>query len=314
MTERAQDAPPAPPAAAGMVWVPGGEFLMGSDRHYPEEAPAHLVTVQGFWVERAPVTNARFRRFVEATGHVTLAERAPDPDAYPGADPALLVPASAVFRPPKGPVDLRDPYSWWAAVPGANWRHPRGPQSSLKGLDDHPVTHIAWEDAEAYAAWAGTALPTEAEWERAARGGLDGADYAWGDELAPGGRRMANTWEGEFPSRNDRARTHPYTTPVGTYPPNGYGLRDMIGNVWEWTTDLYGPHHEGHGCCGPAAHDAADDDADDAGDGIPRRVIKGGSHLCAPNYCQRYRPAARLAQPIDTSTSHLGFRCIIRPG
>jgi formylglycine-generating enzyme required for sulfatase activity len=310
LTDRATAAPPAPPVAARMAWVPGGEFLMGSDRHYPEEAPAHRVTVGGCWVDRTPVTNAEFRRFVDATGHVTLAERAPDPDAYPGADPALLVPASAVFRPPKGPVDLRDPYSWWAAVPGACWRHPRGPQSSLKGMDDDPVVHIAWEDADAYARWAGKALPTEAEWERAARGGLDGAAYAWGDELAPGGKVMANTWQGEFPTRNDRAGAHPYTTPVGSYPPNGYGLRDMIGNVWEWTTDLYRAHAAAApACCGPA--EGAGEGPDD-GTGIPRRVIKGGSHLCADNYCQRYRPAARLAQPVDTSTSHLGFRCIVR--
>ena len=326
LTDRAPATPtPGPPepedrptaaTAAGMAWVPGGTFAMGSDRAYPEEAPAHPATVAGFWIDTVPVTNRRFRRFVEETGHVTLAETAPDPAVYPGADPRLLVPNSAVFKPPKGPVDLGDPYSWWAAVPGATWRHPRGPQSSLKGLDDHPVVHVGWADAVAYAAWAGASLPTEAEWERAARGGLEGAEYAWGDDFTPGGRRMANTWEGEFPTRNDRARAGepPYTTPVDRYPPNGYGLRDMVGNVWEWTTDLYRDHAEaverptGPSCCGPS-HDggAADPTV------IERRVIKGGSHLCAANYCRRYRPAARLAQPIDTSTSHIGFRCVVRP-
>jgi formylglycine-generating enzyme required for sulfatase activity len=301
-----------------MAWVPGGPFTMGSDRHYPEEAPAHRRSVDGFWVDRTPVTNDEFRRFVKATGYTSLAERPADPDAYPGADPRLLVPSSAVFRPPRGQADLRDPYSWWALVPGASWRHPRGPQSSLRGHGDHPVVHVAWEDAEAYAAWAGKALPTEAEWERAARGGLDAVDYAWGDELVPSGRRMANTWEGEFPSRNTRAGTHPYTTPVRSYPPNGFGLFDTIGNVWEWTSDGYGPHAaeapagaDAKGrCCHPPRPVVDGGVLDEP---IPRKVIKGGSHLCAPNYCRRYRPAARLAQPVDTSTSHVGFRCVLRP-
>jgi sulfatase modifying factor 1 len=307
---------PGPPPDAGMVWVPGGTFLMGSDRHYPEEAPAHRVTVDGFWMDRCAVTNADFRRFVDATGHVTVAERAPDPADYPRADPALLVPASAVFRKPGGPVDLRNPYNWWVNFPGASWRHPRGPQSSLKGLDDHPVVHVAWADVEAYAAWAGKELPSEAEWERAARGGLEDAEFAWGDELTPGGKHMANVWQGEFPLRNDLLDGYEYTAPVRSFPPNGWGLFEMTGNVWEWTVDWYQAHGAvTHACCtvdNPRGGDreASIEDADPAS--VPRRVMKGGSHLCAPNYCRRYRPAARMAQAVDTSTSHLGFRCVVR--
>jgi len=295
-----------------MVWIPGGEFTMGSDHHYPEEAPAHRVTVEGFWIDRAPVTNAEFRCFVEATGHVTVAETAPDPAHYPDARPELLVPASAVFRKPKGPVDLRQPYLWWIHVRDANWRHPRGPQSSLKGLDDHPVVHMAWADVEAYARWAGKELPTEAEWERAARGGLDGASFAWGDELTPDGRHLANVWQGDFPVTNDCLDGYELTSPVGTFPPNGYGLVDMIGNVWEWTADWYQDHHDvAHPCCTPPEGSV---DPRQPGLPTPRKVMKGGSHLCAPNYCQRYRPAARMPQAVDTSTSHLGFRCVVRPG
>jgi formylglycine-generating enzyme required for sulfatase activity len=294
-----------------MAWIPGGEFTMGSDHHYPEEAPAHRVAVEGFWIDRAPVTNAEFRGFVEATGHVTVAETAPDPADYPDARPDLLVAASAVFRPPKGPVDLRRPYLWWIHVRDASWRHPLGPQSSLKGLDDHPVVHVAWADVEAYARWAGKALPTEAEWERAARGGLEGASFAWGDELTPDGRHLANVWQGDFPVRNDRLDGYDRTSPVGAFPPNGYGLVDMIGNVWEWTTDWYREGHEPtHACCTPPE---ASVDPGQPGLPTPRKVMKGGSHLCAPNYCQRYRPAARMPQAVDTSTSHLGFRCVVRP-
>jgi sulfatase modifying factor 1 len=311
---------PGPPPHPDMAWVPGGSFLMGSDRHEPEEAPARRVSVAGFWMDRCAVTNTEFRRFVEATGHVTLAERAPDPADHPGADPARLVPASAVFAPPARRVPLTDPYRWWALVPGASWRHPRGPGSSLAGLDDHPVVHVAWEDALAYATWAGKELPGEAEWERAARGGLEGAEYAWGDELTPGGRHMANVWQGEFPVRDLGLDGYRGTAPVGSFPPNGYGLFEMTGNVWEWTADWWsaaGRHGgEAHACCAPAdPPGAARDRSVDPGDParVPRKVMKGGSHLCAPNYCRRYRPAARLPQPVDTATSHLGFRCIVRP-
>ncbi|HEY1981996.1 MAG TPA: formylglycine-generating enzyme family protein [Xanthobacteraceae bacterium] len=298
-----------------MVWIAGRSFLMGSDRHYPEEAPAHRVSVDGFWIDRSAVTNDDFARFVAATGHVTLAERAARAEDYPGAKPELLVPASVVFQQPKRRVDMSNVHNWWSYVPGANWRHPRGPQSSISAIGDHPVVHVACEDAEAYAAWAGKALPTEAEWEFAARGGLDGADYAWGDEMKPGGRSMANTWHGEFPHQNLLPR-RPGPVAVGSYPPNGYGLVDMIGNCWEWTADWYQEHAKAAGdCCGASnprggLRDASIDPHDPAA--IPRRVMKGGSYLCAPNYCQRYRPAARMAQPIDTATCHVGFRCVVR--
>jgi formylglycine-generating enzyme required for sulfatase activity len=302
-----------------MLWVPGGTFLMGSDRHYPEEAPVRRVHVDGFWMDRAPVTNAEFRRFVEATGHVTFCEIAPDPAQYPGALPELLRPSSVVFVPTSGPVDLRDHHQWWQFIAGADWRHPQGPQSSIEGRDEHPVVHVAFADVLAYAKWAGKELPTEAEWEFAARGGLDGAPYAWGDEFAPGGKYMANTWQGEFPWQNLLYDGFSGTSPVGSFPVNGYGLVDVVGNVWEWTVDWYTPNHAGEqvkSCCVPrnprGGNEAQSVNPSDPAR-IPRRVMKGGSHLCAPNYCQRYRPAARMAQPVDTSTSHLGFRCIVRP-
>ncbi len=310
----------AQPPFPDMVWVPGGTFRMGSDAHYPEEAPAHYAAVDGFWMDRYTVTNNQFRAFVEATDYVTLAERPPNAADYPGAKPELLVPASVVFRKAAQPVDLRNHYNWWDYVPGANWRHPQGPGSSLKGLGRHPVVHVAYEDVEAYTRWAGKELPTEAEWEFAARGGLDGAEYVWGDELAPGGKQMANTWQGEFPWQNLRLDGYEGTAPVGSFPANGYGLYEMAGNVWEWTTDYYTARHAeepNKPCCAPrnprvtspdGSYDATMPDVR-----IPRRVMKGGSYLCAPNYCRRYRPAARMAQPVDTSTCHLGFRCIVRP-
>ncbi len=301
----------------GMALIPGGTFWMGSDRHYPEEGPAHSVSVDAFWIDRVPVTNAAFREFVVATGYVTLAERPPNPDQYPGAKPELLVPASIVFVQPAGAVDLRNHYNWWALIPGADWRHPFGPASSLEGLDEHPVVHVAYEDAAAYARWAGKALPTEAEHEYAARGGLDRAEYAWGDELTPEGRIMANTWQGRFPFENLDLDGYRTTSPVRAFPPNGYGLFDMIGNTWEWTTDWYASRHpvKGHGCCGlENPRGGTREGSFDARETlkIPRKVMKGGSFLCAPNYCRRYRPAARMAQPIDTATCHLGFRCVVR--
>jgi sulfatase modifying factor 1 len=262
------------------------------------------VTVPGFFLDRDLVTNAQFARFVAETGHVTLAQRPPDPRKYPDASPERLAPGSAVFRQPAVAVELRDVYAWWTYVAGASWRHPQGPGSSLEGLADHPVVHVAYEDALAFARWAGKELPTEAEWERASRGGLDGADYVWGAEMKPGGRVLANTWQGEFPWQRDEGAPATWTTPVGTYPPNGYGLRDMAGNVWEWTSDLFRPHHgRERGCCARLDAEAS----------IPRRVIKGGSFLCSPSYCHRFRPAARIGQPVDTSTCHLGFRCVVRP-
>ncbi len=300
-----------------MAWIPGGTFLMGSNDHYPEEAPAHRVSVNGFWIDRHTVTNAQFQRFVEATGHVTLAERPANPADYPGAKPEMLVPSSVMFAKAPHRVDLRDHYNWWVYTAGADWRHPRGPHSSLDGLDDHPVVHVAYEDAAAYAKWAGKDLPTEAEWEFAARGGLDGAEYVWGDEFTPGGKHLANTWQGEFPWQNLLADGHEWTAPVGSFPANGYGLHDMAGNVWEWTTDWYQDHGKiKKACCtldNPRGGDpAASVDPRMPEIKIPRRVMKGGSYLCAPNYCRRYRPAARMAQAIDTSTCHLGFRCIVR--
>jgi sulfatase modifying factor 1 len=302
-----------------MILIPGGTFRMGSDQHYPEEAPVHRVTVASFWLDRTPVTNHDFRRFVDATGYVTVAEIAPDPKDYPGALPHMLKPGSLVFTPPRHPVDLNDWSQWWKFEFGTNWRRPRGRGRSNQGLDEHPVVHIAFKDAAAYAAWAGKELPTEAEWEYAARGGLDGAEFAWGDELTPDGRHMANIWQGVFPAENLATDGYARTSPVGTFPPNGYGLFDMIGNVWEWTTDWFSARHvtgASHPCCIPenprGARELDSYDAHDASPRIPRKVVKGGSHLCAPNYCRRYRPAARHAQPIDTGMSHVGFRCIVR--
>jgi formylglycine-generating enzyme len=290
---------------------------MGSDQHYPEEAPAHPVTVNGFWMDAHAVTNADFAAFVIDTGYVTVAERAADPADYPGALPELLVPASTVFVKPTHRVDLSNQFNWWHYIPGAQWLHPQGPTSTVHDLADHPVVHVAWEDVVAYAEWAGKNLPTEAEWEFAARGGLDGTTYAWGEEFSPRGQSMANTWQGEFPIVNTLEDGYEGTAPVGSYEPNGFGLFDMIGNVWEWTTDWYGSHDESsHVCCtvdnprGGRREDSVDSSLQ--GISIPRRVMKGGSYLCAPNYCQRYRPTARMAQSIDTSTSHLGFRCIFR--
>jgi len=241
----------------------------------------------------------------------TVAERPLDPEEYSDADPELLVPGSLVFRKTKGPVNLDDYRNWWEYLPGAYWKRPGGKGSTINGRDRHPVVHIAHEDAEAYARWAGKALPAEAEWELAARGGLEGAEYAWGAEFAPNDKQMANTWQGEFPVENLRLDGYERTSPVGSFPPNGYGLVDVAGNVWEWTTDWYASPGEAEAsCCAPDPRERSKDPTDPAG--IPRRVMKGGSHLCAPNYCRRYRPAARMAQAVDTSTSHLGFRCVVR--
>jgi formylglycine-generating enzyme len=289
----------------GMAQIPPGRFAMGSEDFYPEERPVREVEVEGFWIDARPVTVREFRRFVKETGYVTVAERPLDPDRYPDADPVLLVPGSLVFRPTRGPVDLRDYRNWWSYVPGACWHRPEGPGSDTYTRADHPVTQVAHEDAAAYAAWAGKALPTEAEWERAARGGLEGAVYAWGDDPPRDGKPMANTWQGEFPWQNTLEDGYAGTSPVGSFPPNGYGLYDACGNVWEWTADWFTGDHDQPSpspCCGPSRTDGE----------IPRRVIKGGSHLCAPSYCLRYRPAARQGEAIDTSTSHIGFRCVMR--
>jgi formylglycine-generating enzyme required for sulfatase activity len=304
----------------GMRRIEGATFRMGSERFYPEEAPVRSVRVDGFWIDTTPVTNRQFGRFVAETGYCTLAEIAPDPADYPGMDPELAQAGSLLFTRTTGPVDLLDYSQWWSFSPGTNWRAPHGPGSSIDGLEEHPVVHVALQDAEAYAHWADKALPTEAEWEFAARGGLDSAEFAWGDTLAPGGKMLANFWQGAFPYANTLEDGYERTSPVRTYPANGYGLYDMIGNVWEWTADWYGQpriERKSRGsCCIPAnprggtkrgSFDPAMPEI-----AIPRKVLKGGSHLCAPNYCQRYRPAARHAQAIDSSTSHIGFRCVIR--
>ena len=306
---------------ANMIRIPGGTFRMGSDRHYPEEAPSHHVSVDGFWIDRTPVTNRQFRQFVRDTGYVTCAEIVPDPKNYPGALPHMIFAGSLVFTPPNHPVDLRDWSQWWSFMKGADWRHPYGPKSNIGGLDNHPVAHVAYADALAFARWAGKDLPTEAEWEFAARGGLDGAEFAWGDDFTPGGQHRANTWQGNFPHENACEDGFDRTSPVMSFPPNGYGVYDMIGNVWEWTLDWWSAKHEADAakaCCIPdnprGGAEAASCDPRQPKIRIPRKVIKGGSHLCAPNYCRRYRPAARHAQPVDTSTSHVGFRCVVRTG
>jgi sulfatase modifying factor 1 len=312
-------AAPARPPFKDMIWIPGGTFRMGSDVAYLEEAPAHMVTVSGFWIDKFQVTNRRFQRFVRETGHITVAERVPIAEDYPGAKPEMLFAGSVLFKQPRGPVDLSNHYNWWAWSKGANWRHPEGPGSSLKGKDDYPVLHVAWEDIEAYAKWAHKEIPTEAEWEFAARGGLEGKEYAWGDELAPKGKMLANYWQGEFPIKNLVLDGHERTAPVGSFPPNGYGLYDMIGNAWEWTADWYaGQHDAAHACCSPtlvnplgSSRDGSVDPNDPGAD-IPRKVLKGGSFACAENYCRRYRPAARMAHPVDTGTNHISFRCVVR--
>jgi formylglycine-generating enzyme len=302
----------------GMARLQGGTFHMGSDRHYPEEAPRHAVRVDAFWIDPLPVTNRQFAAFVEETRHVTTAEIAPDPRDYPDALPEMCRPGSLVFRPTRGPVDLSDWSNWWEFCFGADWRHPLGPESGIDGQMDHPVVHVSYADAQAYAGWADKTLPTEAEWEYAAWGGFDDNEYAWGDELEPHGQHRANVWQGQFPWQNLLSDGFERTSPVGHYLPNGFGLYDMIGNVWEWTEDWYRARHpaaKDKACCIPMnprggpksdSHDRCDSAP------IPRKVVKGGSHLCAPNYCRRYRPAARHPQPIDTSASHIGFRCIRR--
>ncbi|MGC2652901.1 MAG: formylglycine-generating enzyme family protein [Mycobacterium sp.] len=286
-----------------LVDVPGGAFRMGSTSFYPEEAPIHTATVGAFAVEQHPVTNAQFAAFVRDTGYLTVAEQPIDPVLYRGANPADLVPGAMVFRPASGAVNLRDWRQWWTWVPGASWRHPSGPDSDVAEKGDHPVVQVAYPDAAAYARWAGRRLPSEPEWEYAARGGTTTV-YAWGDDEKPGGGLMANTWQGRFPYRNDSALGWVGTSPVGTFPPNEFGLVDMIGNVWEWTATEFSAHHRldqpPKSCCTPSA----------SADPAISQTLKGGSHLCAPEYCHRYRPAARSPQSQDTATSHIGFRCV----
>ncbi|MFN8102616.1 MAG: formylglycine-generating enzyme family protein [Mycobacterium sp.] len=286
-----------------LIDLPGGSFRMGSTSFYPDEGPVHSVTVGPFAIERHPVTNAQYAEFVADTGYVTVAERPMDPALYPGVAPENLQPGALIFVPTAGPVDLNDWRQWWDWAPGACWRHPFGPESGIDDRSDHPVVQIAYPDAHAYARWAGRRLPSEAEWEYAARAGAD-TTYTWGEDARPGGQLMANTWQGRFPYRNDGALGWVGTSPVGTFPPNGFGLVDMIGNVWEWTTTPYAPQHRPgapKGCCTPSL------DPDPA----VMQTLKGGSHLCAPEYCHRYRPAARSPQSQDSATTHIGFRCVV---
>jgi formylglycine-generating enzyme len=305
-----------------MVFVKGGSFLMGSEKFYPEEKPVRNVTVDGFYIDKFVVTNEDFQKFVNETGYTTVAERPLNAADYPGAKPELLVPGALVFQKAKGPVDLSSYFNWWAWVPGANWKHPLGPSSDLKGKEKHPVVHIAYEDAEAFAKWTKKELPTEAEWEFAARGGLEGKNFTWGDDDVQFTKPMANTWQGIFPYENLLIDKYEGTSPVGSYEPNGYGLYDMAGNVWEWTCDWYVRNVDETAnpvktCCTTNVNPRVVSPEKSYDEyqpeiKIPRKVIKGGSHLCAPNYCLRYRPAARQPQMIDTGMNHLGFRCIVR--
>jgi formylglycine-generating enzyme required for sulfatase activity len=309
---------PEAPTIEGMTWIPSGMFQMGSNDHYPEEAPAHGVTVSGFCIDSFETTNRQFSEFVEETEYVTVAERPLDPTDFPGAPAENLVPGSLVFTMTAGPVDLRHLNQWWTWTPGACWNHPEGPRSSLARREEHPVVHVAFEDAEAFASWAGKELPSEAEWELAARGGLEETGYVWGDEPEASGERLANYWHGDFPWRPEPG--YGTRVRVGSFPANGFGLFDMAGNVWEWTVDWYAARHAEEAdkpCCVPQnprgssiekSYDPAQPQFR-----IPRKVIKGGSYLCADSYCMRYRPAARRPQMIDTGMSHIGFRCVLRP-
>jgi formylglycine-generating enzyme required for sulfatase activity len=305
-----------------MVFITGGSFLMGSDKFYAEEKPVRRVTVDGFYIDKYSVTNEDYKKFADQTGYITVAERPLNPADYPGAKPEMLVPGALVFQKSKGPVDLNSYFNWWAWVPGTSWKHPLGPQSSLKEREKHPVVHISYEDAEAYAKWCGKELPTEAEWEFAARGGLEGKNFTWGDDDVQFTKPMANTWQGRFPYENLLIDKYEGTSPVGSFEPNGYGLYDMAGNVWEWTSDWYVRNvdetaNKVKSCCTTNVNPrvvSPEKSYDECQPEIkiPRKVIKGGSHLCAPNYCLRYRPAARQPQMIDTGMNHLGFRCIMR--
>lgn len=304
----AKQTPPGP-APEGMVWIPPGKFWMGEDDpNQPDSRPVHQVQLDGFWIDTTEVTNSQFAAFVKATGYRTVAEIAPKAEDYPGADPKLLVPGSVVFTPPAGEVPLGDFLQWWRWQPGADWRHPEGPGSSIDDRMNHPVVHIAYEDAEAYCKWAGKRLPTEAEWEYAARGGQERKKYVWGDELNPDGKWMSNNWQGGFPHANSKLDGFLTTSPVKSFPPNGFGLYDVSANVWEWCSDWYRPdayrHHDAKNPTGPV------DSFDPQEPGIKKRVQRGGSFLCSDLYCIRYLPSARGKGAIDSGTNHIGFRCV----
>ncbi len=308
--QKLNDRTPPGPAPAGMVWVPGGRFWMGGQNEdMPDAQPSHPVRVNGFWMDATEVTNAEFDRFAKATGYKTVAERTPTAEQYPGADPSMLVPGSIVFTPPDKPVPLDNHMVWWRYVPGANWRHPEGPNSDLTGRENHPAVHICWDDATAYAKWAGKRLPTEAEWEFAARGGLDRNRYTWGNDMVPeDGKWRVNNWQGNFPNTNSKVDGFVRTAPVKTYEPNGYGLFDMAGNVWEWCSDWYRPdYYRSSPDSNPQGPATSDDPLEP---GVPKRVQRGGSFLCSDLYCIRYLPGARGKGAPDSAASHVGFRCV----
>jgi formylglycine-generating enzyme len=305
------DAKPVGPAPEGMVWIPRGSFWMGADDTTMTDAkPVHEVTVSGFWMDRTEVTNRQFAKFVGATGYVTIAERKPDPKDFPDAPPDKLVPGSIVFSPPAGRVSLDDPMVWWSYVPGADWRHPEGPGSTIEGKDDYPAVQICWDDAMAYTKWAGKRLPTEAEWEYAARGGIVRARFIWGNELRPEGTWRANIWQGRFPAQNTAEDGFARTAPAGSFPPNGFGLVDMAGNVWEWCSDWYRPEYETSQLDDPPGPASSFDPNEP---GVPKRVQRGGSFLCSDQYCTRYLPGARGKGAPDSAASHVGFRCVTSP-
>ncbi len=298
-----------------LVEIPGGEFLMGSEDHYPEESPLRRVSVDAFCLEAHPVTNRQFAAMVDDTGYRTVAER--PFEVTDGNRTQQVAPGSMVFTGSRGPVDLRYLANWFTWTPGASWRHPEGPGSDVSDRWDHPVAHMAFEDAKTYVEWAGRRLPTEAEWERAARGHHSAAPYTWGEEVTPEGQRMAKYFEGRFPFRNRPSDGFLRTAPVGTYPPNDFGLVDMAGNVWEWTSDWYTETVETPSCCvldnPQGGTERGSLDPTQPMFTVPRRVVKGGSFLCADEYCARYRPAARRGQMVDTGMSHIGFRCASDP-
>ena len=292
----------------GMMWIPTGTFRMGSEGGQPDEGPVHEVTLNGFWMDKTEVTNEQFAEFVKATEYVTVAERTPKAEDFPEAPPEALVPGSVVFTPPRGRISLDNHFQWWSYVPGASWRHPEGPESSIVGREKHPVVHVAWEDAKAYAKWAGKRLPTEAEWEYASRGGLDRKPYVWGDEKVPDGKQLGNIWQGDFPAENSSQDGFAGLAPVASYPPNGYGLYDMAGNVWEWCADWYRPDaYEQHAKVNPKGPESSSDPQEP---GMPKKVMRGGSFLCSDVYCTGYRPSARMKSSPDTGLSHTGFRCV----
>lgn len=301
--------PPQDSVPPSMVWIPGGKFRMGTDDpRFPDARPVHEVEVSGFYMDEHEVTNAQFAEFVSATGYVTVAERPLDPADYPGVPESVLVPGSAVFVPPANEVPLDNPLGWWQYVAGASWRHPEGSASSIEGRDNEPVVHVSYEDAAAYAAWAGKRLPTEAEWEYAARGGKEGQKYYWGDELKPNGEWAANIYQGDFPFRNALEDGFAFVSPVKSFPANGFGLYDMEGNVWEWCSDFYRPDYYGQGAKrdpkGPS------ESYDPYAPGVVQRVQRGGSFLCSDEYCIRYMAGSRGKGEVTSASNNLGFRCV----